>query len=349
MIRGGHSREWTKAPGLPGFSDELTRFAAEVRDPRVAAIAERIAAPLRIAVCGRRGVGRRTVARALGCAGAAIVQEPSADVVVYVVAEVVKPEDVAAVTALSRPVLVVLNKADLSGRADVACVSARIGAPVEPLAGLLAVAALDNRLDATLWAALRVLAAEPADMSSADGFVTGPHRLPRRLRARLCDTLDLTGIGYALAAVRQGRSIGQLAAQLRRLSGVDAVADRIGAVGAAVRYRRLMDAVVQLEALAVSDGRIGEFLSCDDTVLARMAAAVDVVEAAGLGVDPADPADPADDPAAHLRRAVRWRHYSRGPVGAVHRSCGSDIARGSLRLWSSAGHRGRSQCDRAAR
>jgi hypothetical protein len=57
-----------------------------------------------------------------------------------------------------------------------------------------------------------------------------------------------------------------------------------------------------------------------------MAAAVDVVEAAGLSVDR------GDDPSSHLRRAAHWRRYSRGPVDALHRSCGADIARGSLRL-----------------
>jgi hypothetical protein len=57
-----------------------------------------------------------------------------------------------------------------------------------------------------------------------------------------------------------------------------------------------------------------------------MTAAVDVVEAAGALVDR------GDDLAAHLRRAVHWRRYSRGPVDALHRSCGADIARGSLRL-----------------
>ncbi|HTI75954.1 MAG TPA: hypothetical protein VL634_13240, partial [Mycobacterium sp.] len=64
----------------------------------------------------------------------------------------------------------------------------------------------------------------------------------------------------------------------------------------------------------------------DATVLAVMSAAVDVVEAAGIRVDR------GDDSAAHLRRAVRWRHYSRGPVTSLHRACGADISRGSLRL-----------------
>jgi hypothetical protein len=74
------------------------------------------------------------------------------------------------------------------------------------------------------------------------------------------------------------------------------------------------------------DDPLGEFLSTDETVLAVMGAAVDVVEAAGVAVDR------GDDAASHLRRAVHWRRYSRGPVDAVHRSCGADISRGSLRL-----------------
>jgi hypothetical protein len=56
-----------------------------------------------------------------------------------------------------------------------------------------------------------------------------------------------------------------------------------------------------------------------------------VVEAVGVQVDR------GDDAAAHLRRAVHWRRYSRGPVNALHRSCGADIARGSLRLLGRAG------------
>jgi hypothetical protein len=91
-----------------------------------------------------------------------------------------------------------------------------------------------------------------------------------------------------------------------------------------------------LEALTVCHDEIAEtisgFLSRDDTVVARMAAAVDLAEAAGLDPVSCD----RDDPAAHLPRAVRWQRYSRGPVSDLHRACGADIARGSLRLWSQA-------------
>ncbi len=309
------------------FVDALRGFATEVADPRVGAVAERMAAPVRVAVCGRRGVGRRTVARALESRGVAVWPHQVADLVVYVVAEVAKPEDTAAVAASSQPVVVVHNKTDLTGRSVLAGVAARLAAPVLPVAGLLAVAALDGGA----FAALQVLAAEPADLTSAERFLAGPHRLPREVRLALCEALDLPGIGHAVAAIRHGASADPVRELLHGLSGIDAVVHRLDTVGAAVRYRRLLDAVEQLEALAVGDERIGDFLASDDTVLARMAAAVDVVQAVRLVVD-------ADgDAGALLRRAARWQRYRCGPVTGLHAACGSDIARGTLRLWAAAG------------
>jgi hypothetical protein len=315
------------------FVDELARFAAEVDDPQLSEIARRVAAPLRVAVHGRHGVGRGTVARALAGAGVHVATS-EADVDVYVVAEVVKPEDRDAIAAAQHPVVGVLTKADLTGpiaaaRAHCARLSELTGVAVEPMAGLLAVASI--ALDDTLWAALQLLAAQPADLGSAEAFVAGPHRLPRAERQRLLETLGMVGITLAVAAARQGRSLAQLRALLCRASCVDLVIDRISAAGAEVHYRRILDALDALQTLAVSDEQISGFLSRDDTVIARMAAAVEVVEAAGLRVDL------GDGEATHLRRAVTWQRYSRGPVSAVHRSCGADIARGSLRLWSRAG------------
>ena len=86
--------------GLPGVTDfsggfeaELSRFAAEQGDARMTAIAERAGAPLRVAVRGRRGVRRGTVARALDRAAPLEVAPPECvpDVVVYVTAEVINP------------------------------------------------------------------------------------------------------------------------------------------------------------------------------------------------------------------------------------------------------------------
>jgi hypothetical protein len=319
------------------FVDELQRFAVEAVDSRCAAIADRLAAPLRVAVSGRPGVGRRTIARALARTAPwqltiTAPAGPPPDLEIYVLAEVVKPEDHAAITSAGRPVLAVLNKADLiatiqpgrypdgpthAARNRCAQLCARTGLPIEPVVALLAVAALDDALDDALWAALQVLA--------------GGQPVASELRRRLLDSLDVFGTEQAVAAIRGGGNREQTCAALRRLSCIDDVVERIGAVGAQVRYQRLLDAVAELQTLAVADPRVAAFLIRDDTVVARMAAAVDVVEAAGMKVDR------CRDAAGYLRRAVGWHRYSRGPVAGLHRACGADIVRGSLRLWSTAG------------
>jgi hypothetical protein len=288
---------------------------------------------LRVAVSGRRGVGRSTVAHALAQAGnlrgtITLTTSSAADVDLYVLADAVKPEDRVAIGAVTRPLLVVLNKADLiatteSGRhpngptaaARARCVqlSAAAGVPVEPVVGILAVDGLDD----ALWSALRALA--------------GGHPVDVELRRRLMDALDDFGVAQATAAIRHGATRAGVVSLLRSLSCIDEVVDKIEALSAPVRYQRVLDAVAELETLAVTDRRIREFLSSDDTVVARMMAAVDVVEAAGMDVERGDTA------AAHLRRAVDWQSYRRGPVAATHRACGADIVRGSLRLWAKVG------------
>lgn len=310
------------------FADGLTRLAAEVSEPRLTAIAAGVDAPLRVAVHGRRGVGRRTVAAALAAAGVRIagddaVGDKDADITVRVVAEVVKPEDIAAVRATRpRPVLVLLNKADLSGHCDIADVVAATRAPAEPMSALFALAALDGRLDDGLWAACRLLAEQPADLRSAERFVSGPHRVPRPVRERLCAVLDVSGIVRVLEPARRGATAGAASALLRRHSGVEAVLARLAVLGAELRHRRIAEAAARLAALAVgrdSAGRIDEFLVRDSTVAARMAAAAAVV-------------GPPDEPA--LSRARRWQAHRDAPVDAARRACAADIARGSLRAWA---------------
>jgi hypothetical protein len=304
-----------------------------VSDPRCTAIARRLATPLRVAVSGRRGVGRRTVAHALAQAGTlrgtiTLTTSSAADVDLYVLADAVKPEDRAAIGAARRPLLAVLNKADLIATTESAChphgptaaararcvrLSDPAGTSIEPVVGILAVDGLDD----ALWTALRAL--------------TGAHPVNAELHRRLMDTLDEFGVAQATAAIRRGATRADVVALLRRLSCIDDVVDKIEGLGAPVRYQRVLDAVAELETLAVTDRRVREFLSCDDTVVARMMAAVDVVEAVGMDVDRGDTA------AAHLRRAVHWQRYRRGPVAATHRACGADIVRGSLRLWTKVG------------
>lgn len=304
------------------FTDELMRFAERVSDPRLTAVIEHLQRPVHVAVRGRAGVGRGAVARALGSAGL-VVGDGDADVVVVVVAEAVKPEDRALLDG-SAPSLMALNKADLlrvGGRRRAAQCRAVTGVPTVPMIALLA----DVALDEELIAALRVLVGGP-ELTSVDAFLCGDHRLPFATRARLLETLDRFGIANAAAALERGVDPASLPEVLRRLSGIDDVVAQLEAVAAPVRYERVRAAIRELQALAVQSDRVASFLSADDTVLAVMAAAVDVVEADGLQVDR------GDDPAAHLRRAVHWRRFSRGPVSPLHRSCGADISRGSLRL-----------------
>lgn len=286
--------------------------------------------PVRAAVLGRPGCGRRTVARALHAAGVMVAgPDDAADVDVYVFTETLKPEDRAALSSPPGPRVAILNKADLAGfggDGPVATAAARcellqqsVAMPIRPLAALAAVAALDDTvIDGAVLAALRVLTGEPANLGSTDGFLTGAHRLPRGVRQRLLTELDLFGIAHAVVALREGADRAGLAAALRRASGLDAVLAAIGRATAPVRYRRVAD--------------VGASQPVDDAAMAaRMSAAIEVVEAAGMAVDRGDDAD------AYLRRAVLWQRYARGPVSELHRRCADDIVRGSLRLWEQAG------------
>ena len=345
---GGRVCETAIMEGHQIFTTELTRFAQRAGDSRMTALIEAVSGPLKVAVRGRDGVGRGTVAAALVGAGVVVVaDEDDADVVVVVVAEAVKPEDRAMLrvgtsgsSPAPRPTLVVLNKADLAGFgaggpiavADrrAAEIQARTGVPTVPMVGLLAGATLDDEL----VTALRALTAEPADLSSTDGFLSAGHSVPPSVRVRMLDTLDLFGIAHGVLALQQATEAAALPAVLRRLSQVERVTARLAVVGAEVRYGRVRSALVSLRTMAAGGvPGLAEFLSGDDAVLAVMAAAVDVVRAVGLTVDD------GDKPAAHLHRALHWHRYSRGPVNHLHRHCGADICRGSLRLLRRAGAR----------
>lgn len=287
-----------------------------------------------MAVGGRPGVGRRTVTRALGRAGLSVTTDtPAAELHVHVVAEVVKPEDAGAGATLA-----VLNKADLTtfaagaspveaARAGCGRFAELLGARVLPMSGLLAVAALEG-LDPACWAALRALAADPDGLvcldRGFDGFLAARLTVPVAVRRRLLAVLDLFGIALAVAALRRGAGPASVTAVLRRVSGVDEVLERLLVAGARPRYRRVLDAVADLEALAVSDARVAAFLARDATAVARMAAALDAARADELELGPPAP----------LQRAAHWQRCRRSATNELHRACAADIARGSLRLWA---------------
>jgi hypothetical protein len=190
-------------------------------------------------------------------------------------------------------------------------------------------AALDpTDLDDALVAALRRFVTEPPNLTSVDAFVDDPHSVERDVRTRLLALLDRFGIAHAVLAMADGCDPERLSAHLAGVGNVDEVLSALDAVAAPVRYRRMRGAVAELHCLAVEfdDSALAALLTSDVTAMATMTAAVDVVTAAGLTVDRGDTA------AAHLDRALTWRHYGRGPVNALHRECSADIVRGSLRL-----------------
>jgi hypothetical protein len=320
-----------------GFDEHLTRFAESAGLPGLPPIIARLRRRTGVAVVGRTGVGRDTVAAALRHHGVAVTADTAtADVRVLVIAEALKPEECAMTVGL--PTLIVLNKADLTGSRSggalptahrrAADVQRRTGTPTIATVGLLGkVTALDD----DLVDALRTLVRTPADLGSVDAFTRCDHPVGRDVRSRLLERLDRFGIAHAVVALARGDDPATLPALLQRLSNVDAVLAGLRTCAAPVRYRRLRAALAEMHALAVELDDEGLFglLNSEAAVLATMAAAVDVVQADGIRVDPGDHSD------AHHRRAVQWRRYGGGPVNALHRSCSADITRGSLRLLGS--------------
>lgn len=320
------------ADGAAALAELLAKFAETVQMSELSPIIGHLRRPVGVAVVGRPGVGRHAVAAALRNRGVAVAA-PS-DVQVLVIAEALKPEERArAVSGV--PTLIVFNKADLTGSRSggalpnahrrAAELQASTGIPTVAMVGLLAAT---TELDDDLVDALRILVSTPADLGSVDAFRSGAHPVAGDVRARLLERLDRFGIAHAVLALARGADPATLPVLLQRLSNVDAVLNRLTAVAAPVRYRRLRSALAEIHALAtqLDDDRLAALLRSDAAVLATMSAAVDVVEAEGLRVDT------ADHPEAHVRRAVQWRRYGRGPVDALHRSCSVDITRGSLRL-----------------
>ncbi len=70
---------------------------------------------------------------------------------------------------------------------------------------------------------------------------------------------DEFGVAQATVAIRRGATRAAVEALLRSLSCIDEVVDKIDVLGAQVRYQRVLDAVAELETLAVTDQRIGGF------------------------------------------------------------------------------------------
>ncbi|MDT5176494.1 MAG: hypothetical protein QOJ95_692 [Mycobacterium sp.] len=328
------------------FIDELRHVAETAASVHLLPLITRLRRPVRVAVAGRPGVGRGRVEAALRQRAVAVTPFDSGrgsfDVCVLVTAETVKPEDLSVARSIRQPVLVVLTKADLAGagpggpiavaRRRAAAAGDRTGLPTVAMVGLLAALEGQGPLEDDLVDGLQCFVTEPPNLAGVDAFVEDPHPVCREVRSRLLARLDRFGIAHAVLALADGCDPAGLADHLARLGGLDEVLRVLDATAAPARYRRVREVVIELRSLAVQldDVALSDLLAADATVLAAMTAAVEVIEAAGLSVDRGDTAP------AHLARAIRWRRYARGPVNALHRQCGADIVRGSLRLLDGA-------------
>jgi hypothetical protein len=289
------------------FAVELEKYTGSTPNAQLNGLVERLRQPIGVAVTGRPGVGSSTVAEALRRRGVHVVDAPMADLLVLVIAEVVKPEDRAAL-ASELPGVMVLTKADLCRPPLESC--------AVPMSGLLAAV---STLDEESVAALRSIADEPLAMGSVDAFCAAPHPVDQAVRTRLLERLDRFGVVTAARALAAGQQPAAVVDLLHRLSNVDAVLARLDDLAAEASYRRVRAVLAELRVIAASgdDGRLWRFLGADATVAALTVAALDVLE--------------AGPPEAPARCAIRWSRYARGPVNALHRSCAADVVRGSLR------------------
>ena len=195
----------------------------------------------------------------------------AAEAVVYVFTQAVRADDVRALDAFrdasarlaSSPInaLGVFGKVDtlVGGAGDPwpvagpmaeqqAGLLARTVSDVVPVIGLLAETAEAGRLTAADGAALRELAALPADqlrlmLASADLFRGRPGPVPAERRERLLTHLDLYGIGFALA---------QLAADPQL--GTGELVRRLGAASGFPRLRHTLDQAFRWRADAIKAG-----------------------------------------------------------------------------------------------
>ncbi|GGF14076.1 hypothetical protein [Williamsia phyllosphaerae] len=220
---------------------------------------------LRVAVRGRAGTGRDTMARAvrrqLGVTPIGPGDDDTdADVWLYVLVGWPRPADRVALRGLppERTVLA-LGKADTLGSWDDAAQTADacardLGRSVRPTMPLLACADL---VDDEFELLAQMLRDDEPMPSMAAHFISGD-RAERTLRIGLLRRLDQFGILSALdlleAAAEAGSPLDRpaLEALLHRQSGVSALADPLAATLDAVRLRRLHRVVASLDRVAAS-------------------------------------------------------------------------------------------------
>ncbi|WP_207836661.1 hypothetical protein [Williamsia soli] len=251
--------------GDPGYLDIAARLDQLCsRLPEAVALrrtVDDLHGPLRVAVTGRHGTGRDTLARAvrrvfdvspIGPGD----EDADADVWLHVLAGWPRPDDADAVSRLDpERSLVILGKADTLGswptaRARAGECADELGRAVVALMPLLAVADLGDP-DMELLASLASAGETVPPMQASFVDAGGP---PQRLaRIGLLRTLDAYGIACVLALLADGPiDAVELGAQLIARSGLPALGEFLTAAAGSAERLRLARVADQLELVAAS-------------------------------------------------------------------------------------------------
>jgi hypothetical protein len=215
--------------------------------------------PLRVAVTGRFGTGRDTLAGALrrrfDVSPIGPGDDPEdADARLHLLAGWPRADDVVALAGSDpRSVLVLLGKADSLGswpaaRARAGECAQELGRPVIPVMPLLVVADLGEE-EIDLLSEMAVAGEHVPPMQATFLDAGGPGQ--RLQRMALLRRLDAYGIAAAIAVLRRHRSsAAEISELLTQRSGLDALTEPLRAFAAAAPAVRLRRVAAELEILA---------------------------------------------------------------------------------------------------